>query len=55
MKTWEKPGYVEVRMNAEIGAYQGDPDFAPACLKANREQRAAVPRTDAPKAAQQGA
>jgi len=31
MSTWTKPSYTEVRMNAEIGAYQGDPDFAPAC------------------------
>jgi hypothetical protein len=50
MKTWKKPGYIEVRMNAEIGAYQGDPDFAPACLVAasegDRESRDAVPRSE---------
>ena len=42
MKTWEKPSYQEVRMNAEIGAYQGDPDFAPACLESEAARTSSV-------------
>jgi hypothetical protein len=51
MKTWEKPSYREVCMNAEIGAYQGDPDFAPA--RARQSDAPEAPRAKAREHAEQ--
>jgi hypothetical protein len=44
MKRWEPPSFVEVKMDAEIGAYQEDLDDAPQPVAAPDERPVAPVR-----------